>query len=122
MNRMILSPVEVLMSVCRLFTFRPVMVSILYELGLYPYGLEKAFSFRELEHLLVSAGFEILDRTGVLFIPGGLRVVDLFLHVTRPGLTALTAPLVRPFAWLYRRYPGLRAHGYLIACVARKPD
>jgi hypothetical protein len=36
-------------------------------------------------------------------------------------LTRVTGWLVRPFAWLYRRFPVLRRHGYLLACVADKP-
>jgi hypothetical protein len=100
---------------------RPAIVSFLYLLDLYSYGYEKSFSMRALEHLLRSIGFHILDRSGILFMPGWLRMADLFLHVTHPPLTAFTAPLIRPFAFLYRKFPALRRHGYLIACVVQKP-
>jgi len=33
----------------------------------------------------------------------------------------VTGRLVRPFAWLYRRVPMVRRHGYLIAAVVNKP-
>jgi SAM-dependent methyltransferase len=100
---------------------RPAMVSFLYWLGIYSYGFEKSFSMRALEQLLSSVGFQILDRDGILFMPGWLRMADLFLHVSHPRLTVFTEPLIRPFAYLYRRFPALRRHGYLIACVVQKP-
>ena len=100
---------------------RPLFVSVLYRLGLYDYGLELSFSMRSLEELLRGVGFEIVDRTGILFMPGQLRMAELFLYVRWPRSAALTAPLVAPFAWAYRRFPRLRRHGYLIACVVRKP-
>lgn len=100
---------------------RPVMVSFLYRLGLYAYGYEKSFSMRMLERMLREVGFRILDRTGILFMPGVLRMADLFIHVNWPKATVLTAPLISPFAYLYKKYPFLRRHGYLIACVVQKP-
>lgn len=100
---------------------RPALVALLYERGLYSYGMEKAFSFRELERLLRRVGFEVIDRTGILFIPGFLRMADLVLHTRAPRLAALTAPFVRGFAALHRRFPSLGRRGYLIAGVARKP-
>ena len=100
---------------------RPAMVSFLYRLNLYSYGFEKSFSMRSLERLLRSAGFQILNRSGILFMPGWLRMADLYLHVTHPRLTAITAPLIRPFSYLYKKVPSLRRHGYLIACVVQKP-
>lgn len=101
---------------------RPSMVSFLYWLNLYSYGFEKSFSMRSLERLLRSVGFRVLDRSGILFMPGWLRMADLALHVTHPMLAAFTAPLIRPFAYLYRKFPALHRHGYLIACVVQKPS
>ena len=99
---------------------RPLLVAALYKLGLYSYGYEKSFSMSQLEKMLEEAGFQILERTGILFMPGWLRMVDLYLHVNRPGLTILTSPFVSFFRFLYRKFPWLRPHGYLIACVVRK--
>ncbi len=100
---------------------RPLLVGALYRLGLYAYGYEKSFSMRALERLLTAEGFEVVDRTGILFMPGWLRMLDLWLCVKSPKLGALTAPAVRFFAGLHRRFPALGRHGYLIACVVRKP-
>jgi hypothetical protein len=49
-------------------------------------------------------------------------MLDLWLHTRRPGLTRLTAGPVRVFAWLYRRIPAVRRHGYLTVCVAERPS
>jgi SAM-dependent methyltransferase len=100
---------------------RPLMVTALFKLGLYSYGYEKSFSMSQLERTLEKAGFQILERTGILFMPGWLRMADLYLHVNRPGLTVLTSPFVSFFRFLYRKFPWLRPHGYLIACVVKKP-
>lgn len=101
---------------------RPLLSSVLQVLGLYPYGMEKSFTPRALQHLLTSAGFRVTALTGILFMPGWLRMLDLWCHVRSPRLAGITGWLVRPFAWAYRRFPSVRRHGYLIACVAVKPD
>jgi SAM-dependent methyltransferase len=100
---------------------RPVMVTFLYWLNLYGYGYEKSFSMRALERMLRDVGFETLQRSGILFMPGSLRMLDLFVYVNWPKASFLLAPLIRPFAFLYRTFPRLRRHGYLIASVVRKP-
>ena len=100
---------------------RPFLVYVLSLFGLYPYGLEKSFTPGELQRLLESVGFRVTARTGILFMPGWLRMLDLWCHYRVPGLTAITGPLVKIFAALYRRFPGLRRFGYLTACVAVKP-
>lgn len=100
---------------------RPLLVSLLNRLGLYAYGFEKSFSFRALEKILKNAGFEVLDRTGILFVPGWLRMADLYVHIRYRGASFLFEPLFRSFSFLYKKSVFLRRHGYLIACVARKP-
>lgn len=100
---------------------RPLMVAVLYRLGLYDYGYEKSYTRRALRRLLEEAGFEVEDETGILFIPGWLRMLDLACHAWFRPATSLTGLAVRPFAWLYRRFPWLRRHGYLIAAVVSKP-
>jgi hypothetical protein len=71
--------------------------------------------------MLGDVGFEILDRSGILFMPGSLRMLDLFIHVKWPKASFLMSPFIRPFAFLYRTFPSLRRHGYLIASVVQKP-
>lgn len=100
---------------------RPLLVWGLRRLGLYAYGYEKAFSMKALERLLAAQGFEVVDRTGILFIPGWLRMLDLWLQVRNPRLAVLAAPAVGFFAGLHRKFPRLGRHGYLIACIVRKP-
>lgn len=101
---------------------RPAMVKLMQALNLYSYGREKSFSRTSLEKMMRETGFRTLDMSGILFMPGILRIADLFFHVYYPPLTKITAPLIVPFAWLYRKVPALRRHGYLICSIARKPD
>lgn len=100
---------------------RPLLVWVLTALRLYAYGLEKSFTPHELRRLLQAAGFAVKAETGLLFLPGWLRLLDLWCHTRARRLTAVTGPFVKPFAWLYRRLPAIRRQGYLIACVAEKP-
>ena len=100
---------------------RPLLVHTLNACGLYGYGMEKSFTPGALQRLLESAGFRVTARTGILFIPGWLRMLELWLYTRRSPLTRLTTPFVRLFAWLYRRVPAVRRHGYLTVCVAERP-
>ncbi|MDR7521795.1 MAG: class I SAM-dependent methyltransferase [Armatimonadota bacterium] len=101
---------------------RPLLVSLLQVLGRYPYGSERAFTPAALRRLLTDAGFRVTALSGILFMPGWLRIADLWCHLRVARLARLTGWLVRPFAWAYRRFPALRRHGYLLACVVVKPD
>jgi hypothetical protein len=100
---------------------RPLLVHLLNVGGLYGYGMEKSFTPGALQRLLESAGFRVTARTGILFIPGWLRMLELWLYTRRSRLTGATSPPVRFFAWLYRRVPAVRRHGYLTVCVAERP-
>ena len=101
---------------------RPLLVHVLGRLGLYAYGMERSFTPRELRRLLAGAGFEVRAVSGILFMPGWLRMLDLWCHVHGWRRAArVTGWLVQPFAWLYRNFPVVRRHGYLIACLAEKP-
>ena len=100
---------------------RPLLVWGLDKLGLYGYGFEKSYSHSGLRSMLEKAGFEVIEQTGILFIPGWLRMLDLACHVWCRPLAGLTGLAVKPFAWAYRRFPRLRRHGYLIAAVVIRP-
>ncbi len=100
---------------------RPLLVCLLQRCGLYAYGDEKSFTSSALRRLLESAGFRIKATSGILFMPGWLRMLDLWCHTRCPRLTGVTGWMVHPFAWLYRRFPAVRRHGYLLACVVEKP-
>jgi S-adenosylmethionine decarboxylase len=100
---------------------RPLLVTALYSLGLYGYGFEKSYSRRALRRMVEATGLEVRTETGILFMPGWLRMLDLWCHTRARPLTALTGALIKPFAWLDRRVPALRRHGYLIVAVGEKP-
>jgi SAM-dependent methyltransferase len=100
---------------------RPVLVCLLNGLGLYSYGMEKSFTPGELRRLLSGAGFRVTGQSGILFMPGWLRMLDLFCHAYLSSLSRLTGLFTAPFSWLYRRFPSLRRHGYLIVCAVAKP-
>ena len=99
---------------------RPLLVHLLNRFGLYAYGFEKSFTPRQLRRLLEKVGFRVTAQTGILFVPGWLRMMDLWCHARASRLVGLTALLIRPFAWLYRTVPAVRRHGYLTVCVVLK--
>lgn len=99
---------------------RPVLVYAMNRLNRYAYGREKSFTPAGLRRLLEAAGFEVIGLSGILFMPGWLRMADLWCHVRRSRLVLATRLLVAPFGWMYRRIPAIRRHGYLIACAATK--
>jgi SAM-dependent methyltransferase len=101
---------------------RPMMVTLLNWLNLYGYGKEKSFTEGELRAVLESSGFKVTGMSGVLFIPGWLRMLDLMLHVRGSVFTRVTRAAIGVFQRLSRRYPALHRHGYLIAAVCMKPD
>ena len=101
---------------------RPLMVHVLNRVNRYAYGMELSFTPGELRRLLERAGFRVIGLSGILFMPGWLRMADLWCHVRSSRLTRLTSLLVEPFAWAYRRLPAVRRHGYLIACAVTKPQ
>jgi hypothetical protein len=89
--------------------------------GLYAYGYEKSYSRQALRAMLERAGFTVVAETAILFMPGGLRILDLACHSWCRPLSALTAALVWPFVWLDRHVAAVRRHGYLLATVVTKP-
>jgi SAM-dependent methyltransferase len=100
---------------------RPVVVDLLFHVGLYAYGYERSFSRRVLRRMVEQAGLRPQAETGILFIPGWLRMFELLCRHRLPALNPLAEALVRPFAWLDQHTAFFRRFGYLIVCVARKP-
>ena len=100
---------------------RPLLVALLYPLGLYGYGYEKSYSRRTFRRMLWRAGFGVTAETGILFMPGWLRMLDLACHTWARPLSWLTGLAVAPFHHLSRRVPWLRRHGYLLATVVVRP-
>lgn len=101
---------------------RPLLVALLYRIGLYGYGYEKSYSRAGLRRMLEEAGFRVTGESGILFLPGWLRMLDLACHSWLRPLARVSGWAVAPFTWLSRRFPALRRHGYLIASVGVKPD
>jgi SAM-dependent methyltransferase len=100
---------------------RPLLAGLLQAVGLYAYGYEKSYSRRALRNMLEGAGFSVTAETSILFIPGGLRMLDLACYSWCRPLSVVTAALVWPFVWLDRHVAAVRKHGYLLATVAIKP-
>lgn len=96
---------------------RPLMVAALYRIGLYAYGFEKSYSRRSLRRMMESAGLDVQMESGLLFMPGWLRMIDLWCYTSARPLAVITAACVRPFVWLDRHVPRVRRHGYLLASV-----
>jgi SAM-dependent methyltransferase len=99
---------------------RPLQVFLLQKLGLYAFGYEKAFSKGELTRLLTRTNFKIRGQSSLLFMPGVLRMIDLFFSCHIPFLCGVSKALLAPFAFLYERFELFRRHGYLITLVVRK--
>jgi S-adenosylmethionine decarboxylase len=99
---------------------RPAFVWLLSCLGLYAYGLEKSYSRRALRRMLEGAGLDVAVETGILFIPGWIRMFDLWCHTRARTLAPVARALVQPFVWLDGRIPSLRRYGYLLASVGVK--
>lgn len=99
---------------------RPVLVALLEAMNRYPYAPEKSFSARELKRDIEGTGLKVTRRTGILALPGLLRMLDLFLYTRRLPLAGLLVPIIRLFemAETKWRWPG--RFGYLLTMVARK--
>jgi SAM-dependent methyltransferase len=99
---------------------RPLLVWVLERFELYPYSPERAFGAAELRATVERNGLTVEERTGLLFVPGIVRLADLFLHVRGIPMERLTAAATRPFEYAERRWEWARRLGYLVAVVARK--
>lgn len=99
---------------------RPLLVWLLHRIGQYAYGDERAFSRRSLRTMLEGAGLDVIAESGILFMPGWLRMLDLWCHTRARALTRLTGPMVAFFETIDRHFPSLRRHGYLLASVGLK--
>lgn len=101
---------------------RPAQVALLQSLQLYSFGYEKSFSRSNLASLLKKAGFRVVAQSSLLFMPGILRIMDLYFYVHAKPLLALSWLLLKPFVYLYNLSPFFRRHGYLLAFVVEKPE
>jgi SAM-dependent methyltransferase len=99
---------------------RPLLVNFLEAFGKYPYAPEKSFSAAELKSVVEEAGLQVIRRTGILTIPGILRMADLFFHTRGIPLTGLTGAATQPFRFAETRWNWPGYFGYLLTVVAVK--
>ena len=79
---------------------RPLLVFCLRLFNCYPYGMERSFTAAQLRSMVEKFGFEYRAVSGLLFIPGWLRMLDLYLHTKNAAMATFTGPLIAFFAFL----------------------
>lgn len=99
---------------------RPFQVFLLKSLGLYAFGYEKSFSRSEFSQMVRRIGFKIIAERSLLFMPGILRILDLFCYHRARFLLPLTKICLKPFVFFYNRIEFFRRRGYLLALVLKK--
>lgn len=99
---------------------RPLVAWTLQQLGRYPYSPERSFGGRELRRAVEASGLRVTARTGLMVLPGIVRLADLALHVRHSPLERLTAACVAPFEAAELRWPWTRRFAYLVAVVAER--
>ena len=99
---------------------RPLIVAVLEALDRYPYAPEKSFTRAELRRDVEAAGLEVRSMTGILALPGVLRMLDLFLHVRQGLPPRWTEWFIKPFDRAEEKFPWLDRIGYLVTAVATK--
>jgi SAM-dependent methyltransferase len=101
---------------------RPALVWLLDLFGKYAYSPEKAFSSPELRGVIERTGLTVRERTGILSIPGLLRLADVYCFTRGIGLYRLSPLALWPFEHLETRYRWPGRFGYLMAMVADKVE
>lgn len=99
---------------------RPIFIFLMQRMGLYPFGFEKSFSKKKMIQLLKNADFKIIYQSSLLFMPGFLRILDLFFYCHLRPLVKYNKVLMTPFVSLYNHFKFFRSHGYLIAFIVEK--
>lgn len=99
---------------------RPLVAWTLQRLGRYPYSPERSFGGRELRRVVERNGLRVTARTGLMVLPGVLRLADLALHVRRHPLERLSGLCVVPFETIELRWAWARRLAYLVAVVAER--
>lgn len=100
---------------------RPLMVWILDAFGQYLYAPEKSFSASELRRDVEQTGLRVVERTGILTLPGLLRMADLFFYTRNIPLYRLSPLFLAPFQYAETRWSWPGRFGYLLTVVADKP-
>lgn len=96
-----------------------ILIQILIFFNKFPYAPEKCFSMKEFKKLIEKNNFEIIDDTSILFVPGLLRIMDIFFYKKAKVLCCLTKMMLAPFRALEKKKI-FKKHGHLIVCVCKK--
>jgi len=99
---------------------RPLLVGLLDLVDRYPYSPEKSFSAGDLRRVVEGEGLRVLDRTGILTIPGIVRMVDLYCHRRQIPLHRATPLFIWPFEFVELRWRWPGRFGYLLALVVER--
>lgn len=100
---------------------RPLMVWMLDAFGQYLYAPEKSFSSAELRRDVERTGLRVVERTGILTLPGFLRMADLFFYTRDVPLYRLSPLFLAPFEYAETRWRWPGRFGYLLTMIADKP-
>lgn len=101
---------------------RPLLVRALTFIGKYLYAPERSLSAGDLKRAVERSGLRVRSRTGILLMPGLLRMADLFFYSKGIFVHKLTPLLLWPFEQLECRWDWARRLGYLLVLVAEKTD
>ena len=101
---------------------RPLLVKVLDLFGKYLYAPEKSMASRELKSIVALSDLKVRCRTGILLMPGFVRMADLYFYTRRIPLYKLTPLLLWPFEQLESRWEWTRKLGYLLVVIAEKGD
>ena len=99
---------------------RPLIVWITSLIGKYPYAPEKSFTIWELEKEVSHVGFKTVSRTGILFMPGILRIIDLYFYKRIPMISRIVGLFLKLLFFLDNKFSFFARNGYLIAVVVQK--
>ncbi len=101
---------------------RPLVVYVMNKLGIYPYGFEQSLTSKELSAMLKKANFEVLKSYRFHFMSEVLRMFEMTILKTVPLWSRMVVYLHWPFRLLAKTFPNLHRHGYLVACIVRRPS
>lgn len=101
---------------------RPLLVKVLDLFGKYLYSPEKSMGASELKRIVERSALRVRCRTGLMLMPGFIRLADLYFYTRGIPLHKLTPLLLWPFEQLESRREWTRKLGYLLVVIAEKSD
>jgi len=102
--------------------FRPLLVKALDLFGKYLYAPEKAMAASELKRIVERSDLRVRCRTGLLLMPGLIRMADLYFYTRGIPFYKLSPLLLWPFEQFESRWEWTRKLGYLLVVIAEKSD